>query len=80
MSGEEDLKSQMKSEHVSDNFSEEQENEALGIRNNDKEPEKSSSENNIVEEIEGKEFPQPISNADHFLVCVFNVSSKVSYR
>jgi len=60
-------------------FSEEQENEALGIRNNDKEPEKSSSENNIVEEIEGKEFPQPISNADHFLVCVFNVSSKVSY-
>ena len=61
-------------------FSEEQENEALGIRNNDKEPEKSSSENNIVEEIEGKEFPQPISNADHFLVCVFNVSSKVSYR
>ena len=51
-------------------FSEEQENEALGIRNND---EKDKSENNVVEEIEGKEFP-PVSNADHFLVCVFNVS------
>ena len=55
-------------------FSEEQENEALGIRNNDNE----KTENNVVEEIEGKEFP-PVSNADHFLVCVFNVSSKVSY-
>ena len=31
------------------------------------------------EEVEetGKEFP---TTADHFLVCVFNVSSKVSYR
>ena len=54
-------------------FSEEQENEALGIRNNES-TEKTSQE--IVEEDEGKEFP---SNADHFLVCVFNVSSKVSY-
>ena len=30
-----------------------------------------------VEEDPGKEFP---TTADHFLVCVFNVSSKVSYR
>ena len=50
-------------------FSEEQENEALGLRTNSNEEE--------VDEEEGKEFP---SNADHFLVCVFNVSSKVSYR
>ena len=31
----------------------------------------------VPEEEEGKEFP---ATPDHFLVCVFNVSSKVSYR
>ena len=54
-------------------FSEEQENEALGLK-----PNNAANDNNEeVDEEEGKEFP---SNADHFLVCVFNVSSKVSYR
>ena len=53
-------------------FSEEQENEALGLRSNN-----ANDNNEEVDEEEGKEFP---SNADHFLVCVFNVSSKVSYR
>ena len=36
-----------------------------------------SEDQEEVEEDPGKEFP---TTADHFLVCVFNVSSKVSYR
>ena len=36
-----------------------------------------SEDQEEVEKDPGKEFP---TTADHFLVCVFNVSSKVSYR
>ncbi len=50
------------------------------VPSEDHEDDQNSSEPNTAgsNEDSGKEFPQ-LTNADQFLVCVFNVSSKVSY-
>lgn len=58
-------------------FNEDQEAEANAELQSRLPSEDLTEENTIQEQEDGKEFP---NNADHFLVCIFNVSSKVSYR